>query len=157
MHSNCFVDEFSWICILLYSRVLPGFSKHCSVIPASSVVRATCSPSGPRLLQTLLLRPACHSLVLQAGDADLQDKKSSKKYWPLFRSHSYKNFFSPQNFGMLLSETIQSWKSLERLILSYISSVLFGIYDIGNFSGYIAEICLKHGACRTLVLYLMLH
>ena len=73
-----------------------------------------CSPPGPWLSQPLLLHPACHSLVLQAGDADLQDKKSSKRYWPLFSSHSYKDFFSPCNFGMVLSETIHSLGSLWR-------------------------------------------
>lgn len=68
----------------------------------------SCSPPGPWLLQSLFLHPACHSLVLQAGGADLEDEKSSKRYWPLLNSHSYKDFFSPCNFGMLLSETIHS-------------------------------------------------
>lgn len=122
-----------------------------------------CSPSGPRLLQTLLLRPACHSRVLQAGDADLQHKKSSKRHCSSIKQQDIVQFpflqglfFTSQFWDVIVRNYSQSWKSLERLILSYFSSMLFGIY-IRNFSGYIAETCSMHGACHTLVLYLMLH
>lgn len=108
VHSNCYVDGFGWICILVNLCILPSFSKHCSVIPALSVVRAVLFPTWPLVVTIPFLHPACHSLVLQAGGADLEDEKSSKRYWPLLNSHSYKDFFSPCNFGMLLSETIHS-------------------------------------------------
>lgn len=69
----CYADDFGWICILVNLCILPGFSKHCSVIPALAVVRENLFPTWP-----LLLHPACHRPVLQAGDADLQDKKIAK-------------------------------------------------------------------------------
>lgn len=108
-----------------------------------------CSPPGPQLLDSL-------SLFLQAGDADLQDKKSRKGSQLLFIFHSYKNFFSPGNFGKLLSETIQS-----QLTSGEVNS--FIIFFNAFWYLWCRELLwvynwdlIMHWACHALVLCLML-